>query len=357
MRHPVASHSSFRGVWLATVLFPAAWISSVAAQAQPELPATGVEPEARDIAEVPYDVAVARALAAHTARDFVTAHRYMDHAHRLQPSARTLRGLGIIAHSEGDHVTAVLRLQAALQATEKALTGELRATVEELLADSYRHVGRYEVVGEGTGDLRVDGQAPALDGSGRIVLSVGAHAVTRTSDDPSQVYELATRGGELEQLRLPRQLAPAVPQPLPPAAATQPIPFRRSRCLPQSRTGPRRPRPSGCSYGHPRGVRCRCSSVGWPSLAPALPCLSSLTSGTTRSREHVKSSRAAAVLIRKNVSEAQRNVSFRSPERPVPWLCSVRWRSQPASLIGGEVSALEPRASPQVSPSTFKVPR
>lgn len=58
-------------------------------------------------ADSPYQRALERALTAHAAGDFTEARTAMEEAHALEPSARTHRGLGVVAHAEGRYVAAV----------------------------------------------------------------------------------------------------------------------------------------------------------------------------------------------------------------------------------------------------------
>ncbi|HEY6878349.1 MAG TPA: hypothetical protein VI299_10050, partial [Polyangiales bacterium] len=55
-----------------------------------------------------YDAALDAALDAHERGDLTSARMSMERAHALLPSARTLRGLAIIAHAQGRHVETVV---------------------------------------------------------------------------------------------------------------------------------------------------------------------------------------------------------------------------------------------------------
>lgn len=50
-------------------------------------------------AQTTYQTALERSLAAHAAGDQAVARVFMEQAHALEPSARTLRGLGVIAYA------------------------------------------------------------------------------------------------------------------------------------------------------------------------------------------------------------------------------------------------------------------
>src|SRR6187402_1312763 len=61
-----------------------------------------------------YESALGQALDAHARGDSDTARVFMERAHRLQPSARTLRGLGTIALAQGRFAEAIQYLEQAL---------------------------------------------------------------------------------------------------------------------------------------------------------------------------------------------------------------------------------------------------
>src|SRR5262245_10239697 len=61
-----------------------------------------------------YETALTQALEAHARGDDEHARVFMERAHELQPSARTLRGLGTIAASQGRVLDAIRYLERAL---------------------------------------------------------------------------------------------------------------------------------------------------------------------------------------------------------------------------------------------------
>jgi hypothetical protein len=186
--------------------------------AGPSIPRTALAPAAdpeSDIAALPadaesdwaalhreYDAAVADALAAHETGDFERARRSMMVAHSLLPSARTLRGLGIIAHSRGDFVEAVLHLEAALSDRVRPLDPGLRASVERLLTESGAHVGRYALqIEPASAEVMVDGAPPRRDAAGNLVLLPGSHLVMLSAHDRLATQRaITTVGGELRTL-------------------------------------------------------------------------------------------------------------------------------------------------------------
>lgn len=63
-------------------------------------------------------------------------------AHALAPTARTARGLGLVAFEQRNYPEAIERLEAALASGEKPLTGELRESTKQVLTLAKRYVAR-----------------------------------------------------------------------------------------------------------------------------------------------------------------------------------------------------------------------
>lgn len=86
---------------------------------------------------------IREALAEFDDGNFPESRALLLRAHALQPSARTLRGLGISAFALRQYEDATLKLEEALASTVKPLDGKLRADTESWLQRAYGFVGRY----------------------------------------------------------------------------------------------------------------------------------------------------------------------------------------------------------------------
>jgi hypothetical protein len=169
-----------------------------------------------------YDDEVAQALAAHGAGDLAAAEQHMARAHALAPSARTLRGLGIIAHARCDYPAALALLESALGEPVRRLDGELRSSVERLLTATRLKVGRYRLELEPRDAVvSIDGAAPARDVKGEVVLLPGSHVVALSAPghEPKRLG-VNTLGGE--HSRIVVRLVPVVERA--PAGATTAAP-------------------------------------------------------------------------------------------------------------------------------------
>ncbi len=119
-----------------------------------------------------------RALLAYEDGRFAEARRLFVQAHAEAPTARTLRGLGVVSYAMGDYVEAAAYLEAALRHPVRPITDELRTLVLHLLEETRRHLGR--VVFEGVTDeteIELDGARVALDENTGVYVAPGRHVV------------------------------------------------------------------------------------------------------------------------------------------------------------------------------------
>jgi tetratricopeptide (TPR) repeat protein len=155
---------------------------------------------------------------------FTEARALFLRAHALQPSARTLRGLGLIAFELRHYVEALQLLSEAQTDRRNPLTALQRHELNELSRQASVYVGRYhlEIAPHGA-SVTVDGLTPPS--ASDLVLDVGEHTlvVFATGHRPES-RTLDVKGGEQQTLRL--QLAPLASEPPAPIAAHVPRPFK-----------------------------------------------------------------------------------------------------------------------------------
>lgn len=155
-----------------------------------------------------YREIVRRALAEFGAKNWQQAQALFRSAHALQPSARTLRGLGMVAFEMQDYVESHHKLRAALSDSRKALDGTLRAETQALLARARAMIGRVRVsVSPPWAKLQLDGAQVSQAHGQDLWVRAGTHVVAAeaTAYAP-QRRELYVRGGaELDvDMRLAR---------------------------------------------------------------------------------------------------------------------------------------------------------
>lgn len=158
-----------------------------------------------------YEAVLAQALAFHAQGDYASARASMEQAHALEPSARTLRGLGIVAFAQGQHLAALRFLDGALVSEVKALPAELRTSVEQLREQIWLKVGRYEILVEPeTGELTIDGAAPDFYAPKVVVLEPGARTIAARAEGRADfTMQLEAKAGARETLRIVLGAAPA----------------------------------------------------------------------------------------------------------------------------------------------------
>jgi tetratricopeptide (TPR) repeat protein len=167
------------------------------------LAAWGSNARAADRDTPEYQDAVNLGLAEFEERNFLEARVHFARAHSLNPSARTLRALGMVQFELKDYVQSVALLQDALRSTERALDGSLREKTEKLLERARSYIASFDLDIEADTRVSVDGQPSDLGAGSELVLPVGEHALEFKA--PGHITDKRTlhvQGGEHESLRV-----------------------------------------------------------------------------------------------------------------------------------------------------------
>lgn len=156
--------------------------------------------------EADYQRTVDAALEEYKLGHFEEARGLFQHAHELEPSARTLRGLGMVEFELRHYVTAIALLEQARSSQVKPLTPEQRTAVEELLARTRHFVAHYQLSLEPSTaevSLELDGAALTLPADRKLTVSAGEHRlrVSAPGFEPSE-HQLDARGGQTEALAI-----------------------------------------------------------------------------------------------------------------------------------------------------------
>ena len=161
-----------------------------------------------------YDGAIREAVAEFSAGRWEEARSLFTEAHRINPNARTLRGLGMTAFELRNYVEARQMLSQALASEVEPLTPDQREKTEALLERTNSFVGVFTLDAAVGTAIRVDGGPASLDSEGRVLLNGGKHTVEGTlSGYPVQRQFVDVRGGEVGTLvfDFSQPLAPANP--------------------------------------------------------------------------------------------------------------------------------------------------
>jgi tetratricopeptide (TPR) repeat protein len=151
-----------------------------------------------------YRAAIRAALIEYGAGRFPEARALFLRAHSLQPSARTLRGLGMVEFELRHYVEAIRLTEQAVRDTRNPLDAVQRKEAAGLLDQAGSFVGRYHVAcTPETAQLYVDGQAYTLDGDHVVVLDVGEHTLSAEAPGyTSQQRQFDVHGGEQAEVQL-----------------------------------------------------------------------------------------------------------------------------------------------------------
>lgn len=131
-------------------------------------------------------------------------------AHELEPSARTLRGIGMCSFELREYEDAIRYLEEALESGERPLTRRQREETELLLVRARSFIGHFVVnTVPAEAQLLVDGAPPALNENGQIVLPLGEHTFDASLEGyRSEHREVRVRGGESLEVTLTLDLLP-----------------------------------------------------------------------------------------------------------------------------------------------------
>jgi tetratricopeptide (TPR) repeat protein len=153
-----------------------------------------------------YHDLVRGALAAFDAKNWSEARRMFSTAHALQPSARTLRGLGMVAFEMGEYVEARQLLREALDDPRRPLEAELRADTEALLGRTRALLARVRLNIEPAGaELTLDGKPLARPTPRELWMKAGRHALeARAPGHRSRLFPITAAAGDdqLVEVRL-----------------------------------------------------------------------------------------------------------------------------------------------------------
>lgn len=132
--------------------------------------------------EAAFEPTVERALQAYDAGRWDEARLLFEQAHSLEPSARTLRAIGMVAFNQADYVTALLSLEASLVDARKPLSPEQRSHAAQLIGVAEQRIGLFRLRLQPTNAVvSVDGEPPRRRLDGRLVLAPGHHQLAATA--------------------------------------------------------------------------------------------------------------------------------------------------------------------------------
>jgi tetratricopeptide (TPR) repeat protein len=159
-----------------------------------------------------YARAIEDALEEYRLAHYEEARSLFERAHAIEPSARTLRGMGMVEFELRHYVHAAELLDAALKSDQRPLTADQREAVERLLARTKLFIGEYKLNVEpepGRLTIEVDGKPVSLAPDRRVVLEAGEHTLRISAPDAEpSVLKLDVKGGAAQTLQVTLLLKP-----------------------------------------------------------------------------------------------------------------------------------------------------
>lgn len=171
-----------------------------------------------------YEQLIDRALAAFRANEYADARALFEQAHAAQPSARTLRGLGITAVALRRYDEARVELEAALADSRRPLSRTQQRELTQLLDWMRTSLARLRLdLSPASATALVDGR-PAH--AGELLLDPGEHELRVQAEGyESDSRRVSLRLGQTESLHV--RLSPSAAK-LSPSAAAAAAPRRAS---------------------------------------------------------------------------------------------------------------------------------
>ena len=125
-----------------------------------------------------YRELVRRALVAFDAKHWEEARALFQAAHQLEPNARTLRGLAMVAFEMEDFVAAYRLLRQSLLDPRRSLDGKLREQTQALLERTRLLVGRVRLtLSPPNATVKLDSE-PIENNDDEILLNIGLHQLS-----------------------------------------------------------------------------------------------------------------------------------------------------------------------------------
>jgi hypothetical protein len=286
-----------------------------------------------------HDALIASAVEAAQQNQLQLARERLARANALVRSARTLRGLGVVAFRMERYAEAFVRLSEALREPSRPLDDELRAATTALAERASARVGFYALEVNVPVESTVDGAPALVDERGALVVDEGRHTAVFTA--PAHVpkrVDFETRGGVTERwlVELKPLLAEAAVAPSPGAAES----------VRAERPPPLAPSPARTERDY---------TVTWVALA-AVP-VSLLGAGLAWSRAEDTGERLAATCdTRRCTPEQREQLIDASSLSTYETLTNVALTAAAVSLVVAGVTYFVESSRPATAPSVGRSP-
>ena len=186
------------------LLRAAALLLALATSAEAQPPGNPFAGEDAPAEDGPYRDTIRAALDELAAGRHAEALALFRRAHRLQPSARTYRGIAMAAFELADYVGAHRNAAAALEDPRRPLDGALREQTEALRRRASTFLARVTLEGAEGATVRVDGVRWDGAPDAPVLVPLGRHVIRVERPGAAPFEEaLVVRGGEAPVIRVP----------------------------------------------------------------------------------------------------------------------------------------------------------
>jgi hypothetical protein len=129
-----------------------------------------------------YTALIRKALREYELGNFDEAKAYFVRAHAIEPSARTMRGLGMSCYELREYAEAITWYEQAQRSAVRPLTAAMQREAARALTEARSFVSYARVaVAPEDALLRVDGKPARRDAAGRVLLDPGPHELAASA--------------------------------------------------------------------------------------------------------------------------------------------------------------------------------
>jgi tetratricopeptide (TPR) repeat protein len=160
--------------------------------------------------ESEYQKVIKEAIVEYEAGRFDEAGRLFEEAHAIRPSARTLRGIGMVAFGARDYARAVEALEKSLVDKRRPLSAQMHEHVAILLQKAKLFVSRFTLRIDPPREdvvLTIDGNSAKLSQSRELLINPGDHQLVITTNGyKTEIRNIVAVSGKKNELTV--QLVP-----------------------------------------------------------------------------------------------------------------------------------------------------
>jgi hypothetical protein len=258
--------------WLRPRFLPisaCAWLLAVSLSAPPAHAAAQAPAPAAQQPESPaYRKMIDDAVLEFRAGHWEEARALFGRAHEIEPSARTLRGLGMTAFELRMYVQSIRELDAALRDPRKPLDATMRAAADALISKARGFTAHLTITpSPANAALIIDGRQAQREADGSFLLDAGSHVVSATAEGykPASL-RFSVEGGRGQALQITLEPFLVMSGGIPAIDPLHPAPVAKPEPTAQPAPPPAPPAPPPAPKTHDSTV----GTLAWVTLGGAV---------------------------------------------------------------------------------------